>query len=78
MVRTVMPRATAGLVSALVTVALGEVCSREPPKPRLILWAWERPERLGFLDTSTAGVAFLAALTRLGHDRCSSARASNP
>lgn len=65
-----MPRATVWLVSALVAVALGEAGSREPPRPRLILWAWERPERLGFLDASTTGVAFLAATIGLGHDRC--------
>lgn len=25
-----------------------------------MLWAWERPERLGFIDANAAGVAFLA------------------
>jgi len=28
--------------------------------PRIILWAWERPEDLGFLDSQRFGVAFLA------------------
>jgi len=28
--------------------------------PRIILWAWERPEDLRFLDSSKHGVAFLA------------------
>jgi hypothetical protein len=28
--------------------------------PRVMLWAWERPERMGFLDPKSAGVAFLA------------------
>ncbi len=31
-----------------------------PGFPRLMLWAWERPERLGFIDPAQAGVAFLA------------------
>lgn len=29
--------------------------------PKMMLWAWERPERLTFLDTSSTGVAYLAA-----------------
>lgn len=31
-----------------------------PGYPRIMLWAWERPENLSFIDTSEAGVAFLA------------------
>ncbi len=31
-----------------------------PGFPRLMLWAWERPEHLGFIDPGVAGVAFLA------------------
>jgi len=34
--------------------------------PSLVLWAWERPEDLRFLDPTKAGVAFLAATIRLG------------
>lgn len=34
--------------------------------PSLVLWAWERPEDLRFLDPRKAGVAFLAATVRLG------------
>jgi hypothetical protein len=33
--------------------------------PRLVLWAWERPEDLRFLAGRRAGVAFLAATVRL-------------
>ena len=33
------------------------ITATSPPK---ILWAWERPEELGFLDTKEFGVAFLA------------------
>jgi hypothetical protein len=31
-----------------------------PGFPRLVLWAWERPERLEFIDPHAAGVAYLA------------------
>lgn len=34
--------------------------------PSLVLWAWERPEDLRFLDPRKAGVAFLAGTVRLG------------
>lgn len=34
--------------------------------PSLVLWAWERPEDLRFLDATKAGVAFLAGTVRLG------------
>jgi hypothetical protein len=34
--------------------------------PSLVLWAWERPEDLRFLDPTRAGVAFLAGTVRLG------------
>jgi hypothetical protein len=35
-----------------------------PGVPRLVLWAWERPEHLPFLDPNVAGVAFLARTIR--------------
>jgi hypothetical protein len=31
-----------------------------PTLPRVMLWAWERPEHLMFIDPQSAGVAFLA------------------
>jgi hypothetical protein len=31
-----------------------------PQLPRVMLWAWERPERMPFIDPKLAGVAFLA------------------
>jgi Protein of unknown function (DUF3142) len=31
-----------------------------PGFPRLVLWAWERPENLNFIDPHSTGVAFLA------------------
>lgn len=34
--------------------------------PPVVLWAWERPENLLFLDPKRTGVAFLAGTARLG------------
>src|SRR5262245_39949529 len=48
----------------------------KPPKPKpmadlppVIVWAWERPEKLDFIDTNRVGVAFLAKTLRLQGDR---------
>ena len=38
------------------------------PMPRLVLWAWERPEDLRFIDPATTGVAYLAATVDLQPD----------
>lgn len=35
----------------------------------MIVWAWERPEKLDFIDTDRVGVAFLAKTLRLQGDR---------
>jgi hypothetical protein len=37
--------------------------------PTTILWAWERPERLGFIDPEKVGIAFLAKTIYLRADR---------
>lgn len=37
--------------------------------PPVIIWAWERPEKLDFIDTDQVGVAFLAKTVRLEGDR---------
>ncbi len=39
-------------------------CGTAPP-PRIMLWAWERPEDLRFIDTKTTGVAFLAGTIKI-------------
>jgi hypothetical protein len=36
--------------------------------PSTILWAWERPERLKFIDTHSTGVAYLAKTLQLSGD----------
>jgi hypothetical protein len=42
-----------------------------PPRARLVLWAWDRPENMAFIDTTKAGVAYLAATIRIGQERVS-------
>ena len=37
--------------------------------PHIILWAWERPEKLDFIDKDKAGVAFLAKTLYLRGER---------
>lgn len=43
--------------------------SRISQLPATILWAWERPERLEFIDPEKVGVAFLAKTIYLRGDR---------
>ncbi|MFN7923696.1 MAG: DUF3142 domain-containing protein [Bryobacteraceae bacterium] len=50
--------------AALVTFALLLGCHRGS-EPRRMLWAWERPEDLRFLDPAVAGVAYLAGTIHL-------------
>ena len=40
-----------------------------PGFPRVILWAWESPQNLSFIDPQEAGVAFLAKTLFLGEHR---------
>ena len=37
--------------------------------PNIVLWAWERPENLNFIDPDKIGVAFLARTIYLRGDR---------
>jgi hypothetical protein len=37
--------------------------------PSIILWAWERPEKLDFIDPTKVGVAYLAKTVYLRNDR---------
>jgi len=43
--------------------------SRISKLPSTILWAWERPEKLNFIDSQKIGVAFLARTIYLRADR---------
>ena len=49
-----------------------------PGFPKVLLWAWQRPEDLRFLDPQRAGVAFLAATITLSGEEKSSEGAENP
>lgn len=60
---------TAVAVAAVMLVAMTVMLrgSRPDPLPgfpRLVLWAWERPERMPFVDPRVTGVAFLARTVR--------------
>ena len=60
-------------VAVLLAVFLFS-CGRTKPDPlpgfpSLMLWAWERPEDLRFLDPQAAGVAFLAGTITIDHGR---------
>jgi len=60
----------------VVVLSLFWACNRTKPRnridenhlPRIILWAWERPEDLQFLDPNRFGVAFLAQTLTLKND----------
>lgn len=48
-----------------------ETATRQPKvsdAPKVMLWAWERPEDLRWIDTATTGVAFLAQTLTLTKD----------
>jgi uncharacterized protein DUF3142 len=50
----------AALTLALLAAAYRPHRDPLPEFPRIMLWAWERPEKLDFIDPREAGVAFLA------------------
>lgn len=50
----------------LLTFALLSACQNpQTDSPKIILWAWERPENLEFIDANKIGVAFLAQTIEL-------------
>ena len=56
-----------------------EVASRlSQQMPQRILWAWDRPEDLRFLDTSRYGVAFLAQTLAVKQDSVTAAKRAQP
>ena len=58
-----------GMLGTLVlSWALPRTADPVPGAPTVFLWAWERPEDLRFLDSSEAGVAFLAGTIVLEDD----------
>ncbi|HST21853.1 MAG TPA: DUF3142 domain-containing protein [Blastocatellia bacterium] len=54
-------------VKALLSSASSE--DRMSEFPEIILWAWERPEDLRFINTDEVGVAFLARTIYLQNDK---------
>lgn len=58
------------LLPAIVLLPISLFALRSKPNlPPVIIWAWERPEKLDFIDTDRVGVAFLAKTLRLEGDR---------
>ena len=57
------------LAAAMVLLSCREKPDPLPGFPDLILWAWERPEDLRFLDPANAGVAVLAGTVTLNDGR---------
>ncbi len=47
-------------VVCLVALTGAAGLGRASANPQLVLWAWERPESLRFVDSSQVGIAFLA------------------
>lgn len=64
-------RSLAIIIYFSVLLGCGSGDSRQPKRsdaPRTMLWAWERPEDLSFIDTKKVGVAFLAQTLYLQGD----------
>jgi hypothetical protein len=59
------------LIAAVVLAAGVCSCSIHAPQrvqlPRVLLWAWQRPEALTFIDPQTTGVAYLAGTVTITH-----------
>lgn len=53
------------LTIALLTTSLA-AADKTPRRPSLILWAWERPTDLSFIDPNTTGVAYLESTIAIG------------
>ncbi len=55
------------LLACIVAFLTG--CGRDPQPgwPRVVLWAWESPQNLDFIDPHVTGVAFLAKTLFLGN-----------
>ena len=64
-----MRQALSGALAAILCTA-GCARTRDPLPgfPRIVVWAWERPEDLTSLDPREVGIAFLARTVRLGRD----------
>ena len=65
-----MTRGPAIIFVGAAALLLCSVAPYQPriPGPNLVLWAWERPEDLRFIDPDTTGIAYLAATIRIQPD----------
>ena len=57
------------VIIILLPLLLVMAVSKRTTKPAVIIWAWERPEDLTFLDPEKTGVAFLAKTIYLRGDK---------
>ncbi len=55
----------AALISGAIALSQYHLWSGSPRPPKLVLWAWERPEDLSFIDPSEIAVAYLAGTIHL-------------
>ena len=55
-----MKRSLGWLLGLVLLTACAPARDPLPGFPRLVLWAWERPERMEFVDPTVAAVAYLA------------------
>jgi hypothetical protein len=53
------------LISGAIALSQYRLWRRSQQPPKLVLWAWERPEDLSFIDSSEISVAYLAGTIRL-------------
>jgi hypothetical protein len=53
------------LISSAITLTQYRLWSNSQRPPKLVLWAWERPEDLSFIDPNEVAVAYLAGTIRL-------------
>lgn len=53
------------LISGAIALTQYRLWSNSQRPPKLVLWAWERPEDLSFIDPSEVSVAYLAGTIRL-------------
>ena len=64
---TALPPQRLTLLLALLLTACRPAPDPLPQLPRTVLWAWERPEDLRFLNPRTTAIAFLAHTFTLTH-----------
>jgi hypothetical protein len=65
-------RQSTGFISLLLWLIFISACQNSQSinsNPNIVLWAWERPENLEFIDNSQIGVAFLAQTIELNSEK---------